>query len=307
MAHGQRITSALIRVEMAPDDKGILERAQNWFVPESLAISHALDEALVIAADFRIDSAGHMRLAVFSRDDVGPELIGRMIQRLCEIETYKAMAMLGLTRAGRMTTELNQIDAKLTSLLSDMAGANSDPANVLAQLLDVSSKVENIGAQSAYRFAATGAYAKIVNQRIDVLREERFNGRQTFGEFMIRRFDPAMRTVEATERRLKVMSDRALRAGELLRTKVDVERSAQNQALLTSMDKRADLQLRLQKTVEGLSVVAVSYYAVNIALYMLGPFTEVYGISKTLLAACATPAVLLCVWLLLRRLQRHLE
>ncbi len=306
-APGQRITSAVINVETASTDEGIIERAQKWFVPESLAISRALDDAVVIAADFRIDTAGHMRLAVFTRDDVGPQRIGRVIQRLCEIETYKAMAMLGLNHAGHMSRELYRIDASLSSLLADMASAEADPANVLAQLLEVSGEVENIGAQSAYRFAATEAYSKIVNQRIDVLREERFQGRQTFGEFMMRRFDPAMRTVEATERRLKVMSDRALRAGELLRTKVDVERSAQNQALLTSMDKRADLQLRLQKTVEGLSVVAVSYYAVNIALYLLGPLSTGYDISKTALAAGTTPVVLLLVWLLLRRLRRHLD
>jgi uncharacterized membrane-anchored protein len=169
----------------------------------------------------------------------------------------------------------------------------------------VSGQVENMGAQSAYRFAATGAYEQIVNQRIDVLREDRFEGRQTFGEFMMRRFDPAMRTVNATERRLQEMSARALRAGELLRTQVDVERSAQNQALLTSMDKRADLQLRLQKTVEGLSVVAVSYYAVNISLYVLGPLEKAYGISKIFLAAGVTPVVLIFVWLLLHRVHKQ--
>ena len=126
-------------------------------------------------------------------------------------------------------------------------------------------------AQSSFRFGATGAYEAIVNQRIEVLREDRFQGRQTFAEFMMRRFDPAMRTVKATERRLQTMAERAIRAGDLLRTRVDVERSAQNQKLLESMDKRADLQLRLQKTVEGLSVVAISYYAVNLVLYMVQP------------------------------------
>ena len=306
-APGQRVTSALIRVEPATDDATITTRAAKWFVPESLAISRVLDDALVVAADFRIDPAGHMRMALFTRPDVGPQRIGRVIQRLCEIETYKAMAMLGLTRARAMGTQLSQVDATLSSLLADMAGTGADPANVLAQLLEVSGRVENMGAQTAYRFAATDAYAQIVNQRIEVLREERFTGRQTFGEFMMRRFDPAMRTVTATERRLQALSDRALRAGELLRTKVDVERSAQNQALLTSMDKRADLQLRLQKTVEGLSVVAVSYYAVNIALYLLGPVEKFYGVSKTIMAAGVTPVILICVWLFLRRLRRHMD
>ena len=98
-APGQRITSALIRVEPVTDDSVIAQNAADWFVYESLAISRVLDDALVVAADFRIDSAGHMRLAVFSRLDVGPQRIGRVIQRLCEIETYKAMAMLGLNSA----------------------------------------------------------------------------------------------------------------------------------------------------------------------------------------------------------------
>jgi len=120
---------------------------------------------------------------------------------------------------------------------------------------------------------------------------------------MMRRFDPAMRTVTSTQDQLRTMSDRALRAGNLLRTRVDVERSAQNQALLTSMDKRADLQLRLQRTVEGLSVVAISYYAVNLVLYILGPVAKA-GISKITLAAITTPIVLLIVWLMMERIHK---
>jgi len=124
---------------------------------------------------------------------------------------------------------------------------------------------------------------------------------------MMRRFDPAMRTVESTQARLKSLSDRALRAGDLLRTRVDVERSAQNQSLLTSMDARADQQLRLQQTVEGLSVVAISYYAVSLALYVLGPIEKTFGISKVYIAAGVTPIVLILVWLMIRRIHRRMH
>lgn len=303
---GARITSAIVQIEQAVDDTAITEKARQWFVPESVAISRVLDNELVIAADFRIDAAGHIRFALFCRPDVGPQRVGRVMQRLCEIETYKAMAMLGLIRAREIGEKLTQIDERLSSLLADMEGHETDPSDVLTQLLGVSVQIENIGAQTAFRFAATIAYEKIVNQRIEVLRETRFEGRQTFGEFMMRRFDPSMRTVNATERRQQALSNRALRAGDLLRTKVDVERSAQNQALLTSMDARAGLQLRLQKTVEGLSIVAISYYGVNLALYVLGPLATLYDISKTFLAAGVTPVVLVLVWILLRRIHRRM-
>ncbi|WP_342075223.1 DUF3422 domain-containing protein [Yoonia sp. SS1-5] len=305
-APGTRITSALIRIEIAEDDDGIADKVNDWFVPESVAISRVVEDDLVIAADFRIDHAGHMRFAAFARPDVDDRRIGRVVQRMCEVETYKAMAMLGLTRARSLGAPMAKADRTLTKLLGDMRGDGVDAASVLHELLEVSAELEDIIAQSEFRFGATGAYETIVNQRIDVLREERFAGRQTFGEFMMRRFDPAMRTVKSTERRLQAMSDRALRAGDLLRTRVDVERSAQNQELLTSMDRRADLQLRLQRTVEGLSVVAISYYAVNLVLYMLGP-VEALGVSKPLLAAVSTPVVLLLVWFMVNRIRKHME
>ncbi len=306
-APGTRVTSALIRIEEAPQDAEIARKAEDWFVPESLAISRVLDDQLIIAGDFRIDPAGHMRFAIFARPEAGSRRIGRVVQRLCEIETYKAMSMLGLARARDLGARMGAMDRQLSALVSDMCGPISHPAETLSSLLAISSELENVVAQSAFRFGATGAYESIVNQRIEVLREQRFGGRQTFGEFMMRRFDPAMRTVNSTEKRLQAMSDRALRAGDLLRTRVDVERSAQNQELLESMDRRADLQLRLQRTVEGLSVVAISYYAVNLVLYLLGPLEYAAGLSKPVLAAVATPFVILGVWYMVRRIRRSVE
>lgn len=124
---------------------------------------------------------------------------------------------------------------------------------------------------------------------------------------MMRRYAPAMRTVSSAERRLDAMSSRSIRASNLLRTRVDVERSAQNQVLLESMDRRSDLQLRLQRTVEGLSVVAISYYAVSLVGYMLYPVSEAAGISKGMLTALVTLPVVLFVWWAIRRLRAKVE
>lgn len=307
-APGTRLTSALIRVETLEDEASIAPKLEEWFVPESLAVSRVLDDAAVIAGDFRIDAAGHMRFAVFVRPGTGGRRIGRIVQRLCEIETYKSMSMLGLARVRELGPRMSEIDQELTTLMGDMSGAALKSADeTLKALLSVSSELENLLARSSFRFGATGAYEALVTQRVESLREERFDMRQTFREFMVRRFDPAMRTVKSGERRLRQMAERAMRAGDLLRTRVDVERQAQNQKLLESMDKRADLQLRLQRTVEGLSVVAISYYAVNLALYVLGPVGERVGLSKVELTAAATPLVILAVWLMIRRIRREVE
>ncbi len=307
-APGVRVTSALIRVEEQEGDAGIPEKLEDWFVPESLAVSKVLDNSAIIAGDFRIDPAGHMRFAVFVRPGTGARRIGRIVQRLCEIETYKTMSMLGLARVREIGPRMGQLDQELTALMSGMADETLKSADdTLKGLLAVSSELENTLARTSFRFGATGAYEALVHQRVEVLREVRFEGRQTFQEFMMRRFDPAMRTVKSGERRLEQMSERAMRAGNLLRTRVDVERSAQNQKLLESMDQRADLQLRLQRTVEGLSVVAISYYAVNLAVYLLDPLSHEIGLSKGTLTAAVTPLVILGVWLMVRRIRRTVE
>ncbi len=307
-APGVRVTSAMVRIEPQGTPEDMQRKCDDWFVAESMAISTVLDNAATIAGDFRIDPAGHMRFVIFPAEHTGERRIGRILQRLCEIETYKSMSMLGLARVRAMSDQLGEVDSRLTRLMADMSSATHDkPEETLHSLLTISAELESLQTQAAFRFGATGAYEAIVNQRIEVLREARVWGRQTFAEFMMRRYDPAMRTVKSTERRLATMSDRAIRAAQLLQTRVDVDRSAQNQALLESMDRRADLQLRLQETVEGLSVVAISYYAVSLATYLLAPLGKLVHLEKTEMTALVTLPVVVIVYLMIRRIRNQVH
>lgn len=299
---GVRLTSALIRVREKPTDKAKLARIlKEDFVPESLAVSNVLDGAAIIAGDFRIDARGQMNFQVIAAPQTGDQRIGRIVQRICEIETYKAMSMLGYKRAKEVSRELGSIDMRLNRLIDRMSGA--EPEAVLAALLPLTAELEALSAQTAFRFSGTRAYSSLVSDRIAVLRERRVGGRQTFEEFMARRFEPTMRTSEAVEAQLQNISARAFRAAELLRTRVEVERSAQNQQLLESMDRRADQQLHLQKTVEGLSVVAISYYAVNLVTYAAYPLAKLAGLDKATLTALLIPPVIGAVWLTVRRIR----
>ncbi|MDP3339727.1 DUF3422 family protein [Frigidibacter sp.] len=307
-APGKRLAAVTIRVEFLPEDPAeINARLDQWFVPESLACATIIEGAAVVAGDFRIDAAGQMRFAVFVKPGTGARRVGRIVQRLCEVETYRAMSMLGLGRARELTARLNALDPQLSSLVVGMTDEARLSEETLHALLAVSAELEGLAMQHSFRFGATGAYEAIVLQRIEVLRETRFEGRQTFGEFFMRRYDPAMRTVKSAERRLVQMAERATRAGELLRTRVDVERSAQNQRVLESMDRRADLQLRLQHTVEGLSVVAISYYAVSLASYLVLPFAEAAHLQKSLVTALLVPLVVGAVWLMVRRIRKAMH
>ena len=102
-APGQRMTSVSLRIESRPEPAEIDRALSNWCVLESLAVAEVLDGAAIAAGDFRIDTAGHQRFALFVAPETGKRRIGRIVQRLCEIETYKSMSMLGFSRARQLS------------------------------------------------------------------------------------------------------------------------------------------------------------------------------------------------------------
>ncbi|MFO6465552.1 DUF3422 family protein [Jannaschia sp. KMU-145] len=306
-APGVRVTSALIRVEAETPNDEIAPKLDQWFVPESLACSRVLDGSATIASDFRIDTNGHVRFAVFTTAETGQRRVGRIVQRLTEIETYKTMAMLALPRARALSADLGVMDGTLSELVGGLREGRSQTEETLSGLLTIGSDLETMLARSSFRFGAMEAYEALVQQRIEVLREERFGGRQTFAEFMMRRFDPAMRTCRSVQRRMEALAERAKRAGDLLSTRVNVDRADQNARLLRSMDERSAAQLRLQKTVEGLSVVAISYYALGLVASLLYPLGVRMGWSKEMVMAAVVVPVVLAVWWAVRRVRKGID
>lgn len=258
--------------------------------------------------DLRIHGDGFSRILVADHSMTARQA-GRIVQRLLEIETYRVMALLALPlargvlpRVGAIETDLMELTTR-TTVLKDLA----DEREALDRLTRLSAQTEQIAAETAYRFGAARAYYGLVERRIAELRERRIEGLQTIGEFMERRLAPAIRTCEAVQARLDGLSQRVARASNLLRTRVEIAVEGQNAELLRSMDRRADLQLRLQETVEGLSVVAISYYLVGLVGYA-AKAAKAAGLHVDPDAAVGLmiPVVLGFVWLGVRRLRRAL-
>ncbi|HNE02306.1 MAG TPA: DUF3422 domain-containing protein, partial [Plasticicumulans sp.] len=240
---------------------------------------------------------------------LSPRHAGRLVQRLLEIETYRMLAMLGFPNARRSSQELNGVERRLAEITGRMTGneAPDAEAKLLTELSDLAAEVERGAATSTYRFAASRAYRTLVERRIEELREERIEGLQTLEEFMERRLAPAMRTVEAVRERQSQLSERVARATGLLRTRVDVTLQQQNQALLASMNRRADLQLRLQETVEGLSVVVLSYYLVSLLGYLVKALSKAgLPLSPEIVSGAAVPVALAALTWKIGRMRKAL-
>ena len=218
------------------------------------------------------------------------------------------MALLALPMARRQSPRIVVIEKALASLTDGIAREAGADEALLQELTRLAAEVESGLSASQFRFGACRAYAELVRTRIGELRERRLAGVQTIGEFMARRFEPAVATCVTVSSRLHDLSERVAQASGLLSTRVDIARERQNQTLLSSMDRRAKLQLRLQQTVEGLSVAAIVYYVVGLVLY-LGKGAKAGGVplNADLLAAVAVPVVAVAAITALKRARRRIH
>ena len=278
----------------------------------ALLASRISDGQAAVLTDLRLASDGFIRYTMINQA-LTPDRLARDVQRLCEIEAYRMLAMLGFPVARAEAAALNHIEAQLQQIVDDMANARSiDDAAAFDSLLRLAAEIEHGAARTRYRLSASRAYQRIVVQRLGDLREERLLGLQKLAGFFNRRFAPAMALCESTDARITDIADRINRAVDLARVRVEAQREANNQELLASLAHRAKLQLRLQQTVEGLSVVAISYYTISIVAYLAKAadgwmLPGGLRLQDDALVAAAVLPVVAAVYALVHRVRRHLE
>lgn len=275
----------------------------------NFAAAQVAGERALAFMDFGIDNDGYGR--AFIQDySLGRYQAGRLAQRLLEIETYRMMALLALPVAREQGQSLSHAENRLASITAEMSQLDNleDERRLLDELTSIAKDIEAIAASAQYRFGAARAYFGLVQQRIKELREERMEGFQTLAEFVQRRLAPAMSTCEAIDQRRDRLARDLARAVELLHTGVNVRVEAANRDLLASMDRRSNLQVRLQETVEGLSVAAITYYAVSLVQYAATALkTAGIAVNPPLVTGVAIPLVAGSVWYIIRRVRRHIE
>jgi uncharacterized membrane-anchored protein len=302
---GPLLVALDIMVMSAKWAKGIETR----FDETSLARSRTDDGTAEALTDFKRDAKGFTRIVVIDHG-MNAMQAGSLVQRLVEIETYRTLTLLGLPEARRISGDVQRIETSLAGLIdrSRNAAGIEDNRKLLQELTSLTADLETIASSVSYRFAASEAYDDIVFQRLAILDEQQVGANTTWQDFLARRMAPARRTLTSMQNRLQDLSRKLTRATHLLRTRVDVEQEQQNQELLKSMNERTRLQLRLQQTVEGLSVAAITYYLVGLSYYALQGAVKLGWVTDaSIITAMLVPVILLVVWLLMRRVKKRLE
>lgn len=295
---------ALVGRDVAPD---LLDSLTRFFSADDLIVCDVMDGRARLWSDFRLHADGFGRLLIADHGLEGAEP-AQLIQRVQELGNYRNMALLGLPLAQSLTPRVTALEQRLSALTGAVAERLSDDEGLLDELSFLSAELARLMADTSYRMSATRAYAQLSTDRLHSLATRAVRGHPTLVDFAERRLIPAMRTCNSFSQRLEDLSQRVAWTSSLLRTRVDTALARQNRDLLDSMDRRTHLQLRLQQTVEGLSVVAISYYLVGLIGYVFKGLHEVVPVLKPELATgLAIPLVALCVALAVRRIRRTLH
>ncbi|MDE2486270.1 MAG: DUF3422 domain-containing protein [Alphaproteobacteria bacterium] len=258
-----------------------------------------------IWSDFRVHADGFGRLLV-SGGGMHPADLGRLVQRLQELGNYRNLALLGLPIAQAEVANLAGLEAELGRISQQLAAGEAGQ-RLLDELCAVSARTAAVADRTAFRMSATAAYAQIVHDRLAGLDCAAIDGFQALHDFVERRLLPATRTCASFTARMESLALRIERATALLRTGVEIAMQAQNAEVLRSMERTGARQLRLQRLVEGLSVVAVSYYALGVVGYAMKGLAHGLRFEPDLAQALAVAPVLALVWLYLRRRVHRIE
>ncbi|MFM6986640.1 MAG: DUF3422 family protein [Hydrogenophaga sp.] len=300
----------LVMVEDAIDaPQAALAQARHWLGEHTVVASLMGNQGhSMVVTDVWLRPDGFERLMVIAPPGTTETRAGRIAARLLELETYRLMALRGLPASKALGPLLAHSERALADITAQLENKSNTDQALLDTLIGLAAGVERATAEHSYRFSATRAYDALVRERMAELREQPIPGTRTLGEFLQRRMSPAMATVQSTAQRLASLSDRVTRTSALLRTRVDIATEEQNQQLLAKLTKGQELQLRLQSTVEGLSIAAISYYVISLILY-LGKAGKEAGlpIKPELLAGAMIPLVLWGVWRTTKKIHEKLH
>lgn len=301
LSDGQLIGA--MRIDVIADAE-VPARLLPGFALPSLCVSAIENGQAQVATDFVTDEQS------FTRFEFAAGRLTRLrrsiaVRRLLEIETYRTMALMGLPLARQASPDLRFAETELTALIGSLAEVNTtDEAQAaLVALNSLSVRAGQISERLSYRFAASQAYGGVLRARLEGLKEDTTAVGSRLSTYLANRVEPALATCMAIEKRLSVLSDKIERAIGLLDVRLELEMQVQNKAVLETIAKTAHSQFQLQRTVEGLSTIAISYYLLGILSYvMAGPLGELH-FDKTLALSIAAPFVLLFVWLMVRRVR----
>lgn len=308
---GTRISWMDILVQSGNDPVSKQELQEVFRGPE--IFGSRVIEAISLYTDFAPDEHEKVRFLVRSADVRSlKEKAPFILESLSFLENYRHLILFPLDEFNQHMDRFYQLEKDQVVKREEISRGleTSSPKQFkewLILLTRTLSEVNRIGDNVRYHLASAVPYDSILNATLEELKETGEIGFQPLGYFIKRKVrgiaDGYLRLIERIDALNKALEGTVA----VLRTRVDLAMEEQNLSLLKSVDETTKNQVHLQQTVEGLSVIVLTYYITGIANYFFKGVSE-WGLiqSPGLATAGCLPISFLIAFGLVYRVKRAL-
>lgn len=267
-----------------------------------------------IRTNFKLDKFSMERYLIFSPS---PEDLKRLLPRVVEcismLENYYHLILIPLPKFSYAIDEIYTIEKKhlvKRGIITEQLGeADSNRLQGwLQELTEALMEVSRLSESMRYHLSSAFPYDMIIRTTLDELDEKQVDQLPTLRYYMMGR----IRGIADGYQRLIARVEAAEKAFEgmvaILRTRIELQLQSQNLNLLKSVDKTTKVQVHLQRMVEGLSVIVITYYLTSLAGYLFKLLESAKIIpSATIVTALFIPVAAITVLLITRKAAKLLE
>ncbi len=261
---------------------------------------------------FQVDENGQGR-TVIGAGELPPGRLGRLVRRLVEIENYYHLILLPLQEYRTQEAALHAMERGIAlrseDIAAELASREADPQSEhrwLVYLTRDLAELIGLTERMRYRLSAADSYYAIFEERLHWLREETGAGYQSIEEFLRARIGPAIRSYRNFIERADSLAGQLTSLGNMMRTRVNLNMEVQSLQTLKVLNRRVELQLLLQRTVEGLSIIVLAYYFTGLAGHVVHALASLWPLPlpEPVLTALTIPVWLALGWGVTLRIKR---
>ncbi|MCC2640617.1 MAG: uncharacterized protein K0S45_1030 [Nitrospira sp.] len=244
--------------------------------------SRILGDDIVAVTSFTPDESDRERYLICSASEqVLRQQVAKIVDTIVAIENYYHLVMLPMKAFSRAVDQIHDYEQRhlyqRAVLIEQLGGTTPQTMQkwltVLTQdLLQVSRLAESM----RYRLSASVPYDRIVQGNLASLQERPYAPLRQLSEYVRWKITGVTEGYQQLLRRIDAMEKDFEATVAVLRTHIElrlqeqnIELQDQNMKLLVSVDSTTKAQAVLQRTVESLSVIVITYYLTGLGSYVV--------------------------------------
>ena len=252
--------------------------------------SSILGEQTSVVTSFTPDDQGRERYWVSVGPSQGdPSRLKDIVDAIVRIETYYHLLLMQkplFSAAIDQVYKFEQVHLKQREIITSHIGhANSETLqrwlNSLTQDL---LKTNRMAGTLHFELSASIPYDKIVHTTLTSIAEHPMDSYRPISDYVLSGITGVAEGYQQLLRRIDTLRGGFEGIIAIIRTRIDLIVQAQNLSLLQSVDKTTKSQVLLQHTVEGLSVIVITYYLAGLGGYVFKGLQEVGWLTNSNLA-----------------------